>query len=264
MYRNRFATMLGCALVAALATPPMAGAQDSSSESATQLDPDAVSALDKMGAALRSLDHFSLTSDSSVELVLDSGQKVELDTQVRYKVQRPDKIFVEIDSDRRQRQLFYDGHKFSIYAPRLKYYANAEIEGKTLGELVLGAAHKYGIEFPLTDLFFWGTDEMIDPGMTAAFRVGGGKIDNEEVDQYAYRQPGVDWQIWISKETRLPKKLIITSLDDDARPQYQAQLHWDTRTVPARTVFDFSPPQDAVGISLVPDASVALQDQEEQ
>jgi hypothetical protein len=62
----------------------------------------------------------------------------------------------------------------------------------------------------------------------------------------------VDWQVWISKATSLPKKLIINSLDDPAQPQYRARLAWDTRTPVPATAFQFAPPADAARIKLVP------------
>jgi hypothetical protein len=214
-------------------------------------DPQALAALDKMGQALRSLKAFSLTSDATTEVVLDDGQKIELDEQVRYRVQQPDKLFVEISSDRKQRQVYFDGKQLVIYAPRLKYYAKADTQAHTLGELVINAAEKYGIEFPLADMFFWGTEHAPKDQIQEAAYVGPATLDSESVDQYAFRQEDADWQVWISQETSLPKKLVIISGDDPSLPQYRAQLHWDTRTPVDATVFQFSPPADAHQLKLV-------------
>jgi hypothetical protein len=68
----------------------------------------------------------------------------------------------------------------------------------------------------------------------------------------------VDWQIWISKATSLPKKLIITALDDPAPPQYRAELHWNTRGTLKDSAFAFTAPADAARIKLVPVAVVAI------
>ena len=246
------------ALVCATAVPAVAKAAEAAKKAeapgaaAAELrDPQALAALDKMGQALRSLNAFSLTSDTTTEVVLDDGQKIELDEQVRYKVQQPDKLFVEISSDRKQRQVYFDGKQLVIYSPRLKYYAKADTQAHTLGELAINAAQKYGIEFPLADMFFWGTEHAPKDRIQEATYVGPATLDSERVDQYAFRQEDADWQVWISQETSLPKKLVITSGDDPSLPQYRAQLHWDTRTPVDATAFQFSPPADAHQLKLL-------------
>lgn len=240
----------GATRVAPPAPPPAA------STDAPERDPEALAALDQMGAALRALKQFSLTSEASTEIVLDDGQKVELDGVVTYKVRAPNQLFLELRSDRQLRQLFYDAKALSLYSPRLKYYAQVDGVSGTLGELVEDAASRYGIDMPLADMFLWGTDKAPKTAIHSALHIGGGTIGGEPIEQYAFKQDGVDWQLWVSKATSLPKKLVITSLDDPALPQYRAQLRWDTRTAVPATAFQFTPPADVARIKLVPVAVV--------
>jgi len=247
----------GATRVAPPAPPPAA------SPDAPERDPEALAARERMGAALRALKQFSLTSDASTEIVLDDGQKVELDGVVTYKVRAPNQLFLELRSDRQLRQLFYDGKALSLYSPRLKYYAQVDGLSSTLGELVEDAASRYGIDMPLADMFLWGTDKAPKTAIRSALHIGGGTVDGEQIEQYAFKQDGVDWQLWVSKATSLPKKLVITSLDDPALPQYRAQLRWDTRTAVPATAFQFTPPADATRIKLVPVAVVLSDDGQE-
>jgi len=249
----------GAARTPAASAPPAAATAAATPER----DPEALAALDRMGAALRALKQFSLTSDASTEIVLDDGQKVELDGVVTYKVRAPNQLFLELRSDRQLRQLFYDGKALSVYAPRLKYYAQVEGLSSTLGELVEDASTRYGIDMPLADMFLWGTDKAPKTAIRGALHIGGGTVDGEAIEQYAFKQEGVDWQLWVSKATSLPKKLIITSLDDPALPQYRAQLRWDTRTPVPAAAFAFKPPADASRITLVP-VAVAVVDAEQE
>lgn len=236
-------------------TPPPATAPVADTP---ERDPEALAALDRMGAALRALKQFSLVSQASTEVVLDDGQKIELDGTVTYKVKTPNQLFLELRSDRQLRQLFYDGSKLSLYSPRLKYYAQVDGLGATLAQLVEDAANRYGIEMPLADMFLWGTDKAPKSAIRGALHVGGGIVDGEAVEQYAFQQDQVDWQIWIAKATSLPKKLIITALDDPALPQYRAELHWNMHSAVNASAFQFTPPADAARITLVPVAVVAL------
>jgi hypothetical protein len=39
----------------------------------------------------------------------------------------------------------------------------------------------------------------------------------------------VDWQLWIERgKTPLPRKLLITTVQESSQPQYVAVLKWDT------------------------------------
>lgn len=227
-------------------------------------DPEALAALDRMGAALRALKQFSLVSQASTEVVLEDGQKIELDGTVTYKVRAPNQLFLELSSDRQLRQLYFDGKQLSLYSPRLKYYAQVDGLEATIADLVDAAATRYGIEMPLADMFLWGTDKAPRSAIRGALHVGGGLVDGEAIEQYAFQQDQVDWQIWISKATSLPKKLIITALDDPALPQYRAELHWNTRGTLKDSVFAFTPPAGAVRIKLVPVAVVVAADGQEK
>lgn len=245
-------------LPAQAATPRAAPA---TSAAAAERDPDALAALDRMGAALRALQQFSLSSEASTEVVLEDGQKIELDGTVAYQVKRPNQVAVALDSDRQQRRLIYDGNTLTVYAPKLKYYAQVDGLDATLGELVEQAATRYDIEFPLADMFLWGTDKAPTRLIRSARHIGGGTQGGEPIEQYAFQQDGVDWQVWISKATSLPVKLIINSLDDPAQPQYRARLRWDTRSPVPASAFAFTPPADAHRIKLVPvEVAVAVPD----
>ena len=255
-----------CLLVAAAWTYPLsAAAQADPSPPPKQdarLDAAAVAALDRMSKALRALPHFSLTSDASTEVVLDSGQKIELDGLIRYEVQPPRHLFLEIKNDRVQRQLFYDGSTLTLYSPRLKYYASVDGVHPTLGELAATLSDDYGIDLPLVDLFLWGTDDETRHALTSAIYVGAATLDGERVDQYAYQQPGVDWQLWIGQSTFLPRKIVITSLDDPALPKYTARLTWDTTSAIAAGRYTFKPPPGSARITLVNAGAVAAQSEE--
>jgi hypothetical protein len=63
--------------------------------------------------------------------------------------------------------------------------------------------------------------------------------------------PGVDWQVWISDATGLPRQLLITSHADPALPSYQATLRWDTKRPVAAKDMVFRP-DGATRIAFVP------------
>ncbi len=238
----------------AAAAAQAAKAPEKTAASAAQppIDPAALAALDKMGAALRALKQYSVDSETSIEYVLESGEKIQLNGDVFYKVKQPNELYAEIKSDRRQRQFFYNGKDLTVYSPRLNYYATVEGVNASLREMVLDATQNYGIEWPLADLFLWGTEYAPKDAIKSASYIGAGTLGGDSIDQYAFRQEGVDWQVWISQATSLPRKLVITGLEDPARPQYAARLSWNTKASIPASAFSFAPPKGASKIVFVP------------
>lgn len=242
--------------LAALGPLPAATAQTPAAAPATSVDTAAVTALARMGKALRALPQFRMHATTRTEYVLDDGQKLTLPGTVEYKVIGPDRFFVEIQSEQQHRQLFYDGKQLTIYSPRLKYYATLDDLNRSSQALLAESAAQYGLEFPLADLFLWGTPAFPTDRLQSALHVGSARIDGEATQHYAYRQPGVDWQVWISDSTALPRQLVITSHDDPALPSYQATLQWDTRRAVNAAELAFSP-RGATRIVFVPVAIAA-------
>jgi hypothetical protein len=238
---------LACGTVHA-ADPPAAAAEPA-------VDPKALDALSTMGAHLRELKSFAVHADTTIDEVGDDGQKLQFGGTVDFKVRRPNGLVAEIDSDRQQRTFYYDGKTLTQYAPRMDYYASVSAP-PTLGELADVLQNKYGISLPLTDLFRWGEDKDDGSGLTAAAFIGPAKIGGTECGHFAYRQPDVDWQVWIGRESKLPCKLVITTLDEPQQPQYVAVFTWKPNVALDDKAFVFEPPKTAHRIDIaVADAS---------
>ena len=60
------------------------------------------------------------------------------------------------------------------------------------------------------------------------------------------RQPGLDWQVWIQQgDYPLPRKLVITTTTDPARPRYTSVITWNLAPSFDDAAFTFEPPKDA-------------------
>jgi hypothetical protein len=167
-------------------------------------------------------------------------------------VRRPDAFRIETSSDRRVRNFYYDGKTFTMYSPRMSVFAQVAAP-PTIGEVVGKIQEEYDINLPLTDLFTWA-DSPAEHGkaITSGIYVGPAKIRDIECDQYAFRQPDVDWQIWIQRgDTPLPRKVVITTRDDPALPQYTVYLDWNLTPKFDNATFAFTPPKDTYEIEIV-------------
>ena len=229
------------------ASPPA----DAGAVPVAAIQPQAVAALEKMGRYLRGLKSFGLKGDTLIEVVDEDGQKLQFPGTVEYQVRTPDRLRLTVKTDRKQREFFYDGKTFTVYGPRNQYYASVDAP-PTLHALMQVARDRYGIELPLPDLFLWGTPEAPVSALTGARFVGPARIDGTVTEQYAFRQEGVDWQLWLEQgDQPLPRRLVITTTDDPAQPQYAANLTWDTRATFKDATFAFVPPKGSARIELV-------------
>lgn len=219
-------------------------------ETAPVVEPVALAALDKMGAYLRTLNRFEIHSQASIDEVLDSGQKLQFERTVHLRARRPTGLWAEIASDRKTREFFYDGKTFTLWGPRNKFYSSIPAP-PTIKELADLLEERYGLVLPLVDLFRWGNDPTLRAAITGAIHVGPARIAGDLCDHYAFRQQGVDWQVWIQNGDRpLPRKLVITSIDEEAQPQFTSVLAWNLAPVLSDQMFTFAPPPGAQRIAI--------------
>jgi hypothetical protein len=223
------------------------------------IDPDSMAALTNMGTYLRSLKALQVDADITNDDVLDDGQIVTTSHKSTILATSPNHLHAEIKSDDKDVFLFYDGKNFTVYGRLTNFYATVPAP-PTTGELINKINSDYGIEVPLVDLFLWGTDESTIKRITSAIDVGPATIEGVTCEQYAFRQEGIDWQIWIQLgDFPLPRKLVIRTLTDDARPQHTSTLSWNLAPSYNEAAFTFDPPEGAMRVPLeqLPGAAAA-------
>ena len=235
---------------AAAQPPAKAAAQPPAKAPASDIDPDAVAALDRMGAFLRTVKTFRVKAATTRDRVLENGQLVQADARVDILARFPDRLRLDTESTRQERMYLYDGKSFTIYGKRIQYYATIPAP-PTIGQLSLMLSDKYDISIPLEDLFWWGAENVIPVALTSATDIGPSDVLGTTCEHYAFRQEGLDWQLWIQRgENPLPRKLVITTMTDEARPQYSAVYTWDLAPSYNEAAFVFDPPAGAQKIPL--------------
>ncbi len=188
----------------------------------------AITALGNMSEYLRSLEKLTVHAQINIDEVLTSGQKVQLTKTVEINAEPPASLNARATTMYTERQFFFDGKTFTLYSPRLGFYASFDAPA-TIGELVAKARSEFDVKLPLTDLFTWGTDQDESLAIEEAMIVGIEQIDGVSCNHFAFRQKEIDWQICIQRgDAPLPLKLVITSKQQAAQPQYAAILKWDT------------------------------------
>lgn len=211
----------------------------------------AVDAIKEMSNYLMTAKTLAITSQGSLDVVTNDGQRIQLDGVTNYKVRRPGFV-IDYSSDIKSRRFIYDGKTFTIYSPKLGYYAQAPAPA-TNKEVLDTLYNKYGISLPLVDLFRWGDGTNADriQALKSAYEVGSANIDGTDCDHFAFREADVDWEVWIQKgDQPLPRKLVIVDRTDPARPTFIARLSWQINPTFTDADFTFVPDANAKKIQL--------------
>ena len=244
-------SVLAVSLAAASAfaqTAPASTAQPATSA----VDPASIQALKDMGSYLQTLKRFRVSTELTGERVLADGQKLQHTATADMDVERPNMIRVRMHSARSEREVVYDGKSFTLYTPVQKYYSTVEISD-TLGGLIDRLEARYGVQIPLQDLFRWGTPAAPFDKIESAMNAGQDFVGDDLCDHYAFRQGKIDWQIWIEAGAKpLPRKVVITNRNDEARPQSVQIFDWNLKPGFKDSVFRFTPPKGATKVEIVP------------
>jgi hypothetical protein len=214
-------------------------------------DSRALSALEQMGSYLRSLTSYRLSASSNTDQTLETGQTVEFHHQTELAVVQPNKLQLSVENQGSKRDLTYNGKTFTLYESRTGYFASGDAPENI--DLLLDRLHDhYDIQLPLVDLFRWNTDTAKDVGISSALYIGTDVLAGETCTHYAYRQPDIDWQLWIRQGSKpLPCRLVITRRDDADHPRHSVSFHWDLNKPIGAKTFEFLPPAGARKVPLV-------------
>jgi len=226
------------------AAPPPSAPPPQAVSTATR-DAKAIEALAATGRYLRSLKHYTLRADSTTDRVSDYGQAIQFSHHTDVSVQTPNRLRATVTSGEGLKELVYDGKTFTLYGNRHRFYSTAAAPANIDG-LIDELTDRYGIELPLADLFNLGTPRAPLDQIRTAIQVGRDTVGGKQCEHYAYQLNDVDWQVWITSGPKpLPCKLIVTSREDEARPQHAVQLNWTLNPRFTSATFHFTPPKGA-------------------
>jgi hypothetical protein len=216
------------------------------------LDPVVVQRLQTSMSYLGGLQQFSLVTETSIEVVMESGQKLQFDTAVDAQVKRPDKLLAVRKGELLDQKFYYDGKTLTLQNPDSGVYATVDAP-PTLDGVLDFARESLDIVAPAGDFFYSNAFEILMDGVHTAFQVGQAEVGGVLCDHLAFRADHVDWQIWIEQGARpLPRKLVLTSPDVLNAPQFSVLIReWNLQPNLTDEMFRFTPPDGAVAIGFV-------------
>lgn len=215
------------------------------------IEPKADKILKQMSHYLAGLKEFEITASSTIETVLDSGQKIMLEHANKVSIKRPNKFFASRMGDVAQQSLYYDGKLLTLNTQQLGFYASIDAPA-TLSDTLDYALTKFNLTTPGVDLLHSDSYTRLSNDLLSGFYVNKSTINGIECHHLAFRNSEVDWQIWIQTGDKpLPIKYVITSRWVTTSPNYEVIMNWNIKPDFKDSLFDFIPPKDAEKIDLL-------------
>ncbi|HWS41051.1 MAG TPA: DUF2092 domain-containing protein [Arenimonas sp.] len=230
----------------------------SSSANAQSPDKDALALLKSSLDYVASLQQFTVQSESTIEVVLINGQKIQFNNNASMALLRPNKLIAKRVGDIIDQHMYYNGNTFTLFNADSNVYATAKVPA-TLDGMLDTIRDQYDIIAPASDLMYKNAYERMTQSATSGFIVGQSMINGVLCNHIAFRSPGTDWQLWIEAGAKpLPRKFVVTSTDVEGSPQFEVQLkNWKLSPNLKATDFEFTAPTGTQKINFIAPSALA-------
>jgi hypothetical protein len=220
----------------------VAGAAAAAPQPRKAIDPKAEQTLRQMADFMAGLKSFRVHSSAIDEVVLTSGQKLQLASESRVSVERPNRLLSEQLGSASGLAFYYDGKTMTLACKANNSYATAPAP-TTIDATIDKARKQFQIEAPGADLLYSRPYEILTEQVTGGKFIGREIIDGVAASHLAFEGEEVDWQIWIQEGSQpLPLRFVIVSKTVKGQPEFAVTLSdWETQAKIEDSTFAFQP-----------------------
>lgn len=239
-------TALRALLVLAIGTGTIPAA------AAPAFDPESDRILKSMSDFIAATPAFTVSTETSLEVVTRDGEKLQFLTPVSASVRRPDRLFSKRDGDLVDQRFYYDGKSLTLFNPAQNVFATVPAP-PTLDAALDYARDELDIVAPAGDLIGTNAYAALTEDMYESRYLGMSTVAGQRCHHLAFRGNEVDFQIWVEDGKRpLPWRFVITSKKVAGAPQFTTQIvAWDLKPRLRDKDFEFTAPKGATGIEFV-------------
>jgi len=183
---------------------------------------------------------------------LPSGQKIQFAAAENVSVRRPDRIFVDYQSDIGSKKFWYNGKSVTLFAPAHNTYSTITAPSNIESTIEL-LMKDYGFTVPLADFLFSDPHSTLMKNVLAGIYVGPGDVNGIHCHHLAFVEKYIDWQIWIEDgKEPIPRKVVITYKTMPNSPQYIAILSdWNFKASFPDSLFSAELPKNSKQIDFI-------------
>jgi len=255
--------LAAAALLAAVAAPLPALAQDAAAPAAGTVAPTApepvleqaaIDLLKKVSDTLAAAKSFIVEVKDMRQVPSSAGQMLTFINSAEITIERPDKMRADAVIGGVDTVFVYDGKALSILDEEKNLFTVIDEPG-TLDTVFNLVAAKHGITFAVSDFLANDPYAILGKDLTSAYEGPATEIDGDPVRHLVFSTPGVDWQLWVDPDTDLPRLFVATYVDEPGQPHFVVGFEdWEIDEKPDAGDFVLDPPSDAVKIEPLPAA----------
>ncbi len=196
-------------------------------------------------AYLRSAERFSAQFDTSFDDVLLDGTVVQYSRGSAVTLARPDRLRIDVEGDRGERSIYYDGKSMTVYRPESGVYA--AVEAPSTLDATLDLAVEKGISVPIDDLLYAQPCAALGERLRSGIYAGLHYLAGDWYHHLLLETDALDMQLWVAQgETPLIRKVLMIYRERPGAPRHTTLISdWDFDPETDDAMFQFDPPEAA-------------------
>lgn len=164
--------------------------------------------VERMSATLAAAQSLSVTTHEVRDRVRADGSIQKANVVRTTVVRRPDRLYFMTTGDNNA-EGWYDGVGLTVVLHKEKVFAQARMP-ETLDRTLDALHERFNVPMPLTDFIYSSPAKALLADSTTGGWVGQEMIDSRSTDHVAFKDKGVEWEIWVPVEgDPLPVKAIL-------------------------------------------------------
>jgi len=170
-------------------------------------------------------------------------------------VRKPDRLYFKTAGDT-QVEGWYDGIGLTVVMHKDKVFAQARMP-ETLDRVLDTLHERYGIATPIGDLVYSNPAHALLSDTTTGGWVGRETINGQPTDHLAFKDKGVNWEVWLATGDQLPRKSRAEFTEAKRLRKVEITFtNWNLAPTIPSDVFTPKVPPDYEGIAMVQRARV--------
>ena len=207
---------------------------------------------DKLGAAKT----LSFAVRGLVPTVAPTGQSINLFASSRVVMQRPNMLFVEARGDMFPSDIYFNGKTDTVISLDRKFYVQQPITGAGFDAFAKSGQPGSDAVAPFFDLLGPDPYATLTMDFTSALLVGQSTIGGVKADHLAFGSKGLDWEIWIGADDKLPRLMVVSyRLPERQRTFTVEYSNWKLNAAVPASTFNPTIPKSAVKLEFKPEVA---------
>jgi hypothetical protein len=212
--------------------------------------------IERMSEKLAAAQTFSVATVEVREEARPSGATEQVTLNRDTTVRRPDRFYSTVSGDRRN-EVWYDGVGVTVALHNEKIFG--QIRAPETLDKTLDAMHeRFGVSAPFADYVYSSPAKALISQTTTGGWVGREMLDGQEADHLAFKDTGVNWEIWLpTAGDPLPLKAQAEFTENPRLRKFSmAFKNWNLAPQIAGDRFDPTVPADYEGVAIIQRARV--------